>query len=1758
MKTLRTGALSTARRMLSRAALRRRVAGATVLAVVASGALAAVTVAAATPASATLADAKNVTAVLFQWPWASVAKECTDNLGPAGYGYVQVSPPTDTPRLQDQWWTSYQPVTYEIGGKEGTRAQFASMVSTCNAAGVKVIVDVIVNHMSGTGSIGAGSVDGHTFSKYSYPGLYSDSDFHSCRHDITNWGDKNEVQTCELVSLSDLDTGNDSVRTKIAGFLNDLLSLGVSGFRIDAAKHVANNELQAIKAKLTNPNVYWAQEVIADGTVPASDYYATGDVHDFNYAHQLKSQFGSGQIKNLSTFGTSWGILPSANASVFVSNHDTERNGDTLSYKDGASYTLANVFMLAYPDGSPSIQSGFSFGSSDDEKAKGAAVDSTGHVLPVTCGQSGWLCVHDDQPIVGLVGFHNAVGSAALNSWWDNGNNQIAFGRGTKGFVVINHENSSLTKTFQTSMPAGSYCDRVTTSVKATSCTGSSVITVTSSGQATVTVPAQSAVAFDVDKPATAVVDSTPPTTPTNLRATANGTTVSLTWTASSDDVGVSGYTVTRTGPGTTRTTLSASSNSFTDTGLAASTAYSYTVSAQDASGKTSGESASAGVTTGEKSSTTVYYSTSKGWSSYYIHYQVGTGAWTTVPGVQMTPACTGWVSKDIDLGAATTLTVTFNNGSGTWDSNGEKNYALSAGVSAVSNGTISTVDPCGSTDPGTDPGTGSGATTVYYPTSQGWSDYYVHYQVGSGAWTTAPGVRMVAACTGWVSANIDTGSETTLTVTFNNGSGTWDNNGGKNYALTSGTSTVDNGVVTKTAPCVDSTAPTAPTGVTATASASSVAVSWTASTDNVGVVGYTVTRSGGGSPVQSSVVGTTFTDANVTAGATYTYSVVAKDAAGNTSVAGTSPSVKVPDAPGSGADTTPPTAPSNLRLASTSSSVTLSWTASTDAVGVAGYVVVRTGGGAPFSSTVTGTAFVDSALTVGQTYYYAVLAVDEAGNVSDQAGPISFVAGVCSTGETDPGDNGGGDDGSDDGGGGDNGGGDNGDDDGGGDTGGGTGSISPTISYGGYATNPSNQLGAAKTITVDGSASDWTPDMIIAQGVANDDPRIFRGSHEGPVYDPYSLSAAWDDGNLYLMWQLTNVTDVVDPAQGYPISDNGKPYQGDIPQALAFDVDPSKGSDGTIDGTGNGTTDGVWGIRDLFGNKEVDHLAMFSSKPGVGQPAMFSLNSAGNFDYKVANVKGFTDAGISFKYGDGFSGSTLLGINKNGYQGYTPADLTDASKLVNFLTLGHSTAQDTIYEMKIPLTALGTTKAKIESQGLGVMLISTFGQSAIGSLPQDATTLDNALLPYSADESTSKEKEDVDTFTVPFARVGHVATTSGATGTASTAGIATTAAGTTTAAVQATVSEDCSESGTGTGLGDTGTGTGTGDTGSGTGDAGTGSGDTGSGEAGTGTGDDGTGDNGSGDNGSGGTDNGSVDDGSGTGTGDSGTGGTGSGDDGSGTGTGGNGSGDAGTGGTGDSGSCVAGGLSSLTTFPGAFGATFVIAAAGCATGGNNTGGTGDNGTGGSATTSVASTTVVPTTLRATFGDTASLPVTVKAGTTAATGTVTVKEGTRTLASSSLRGGKATVTLVGLSAGTHRVTVSYAPSTVSVKASQAASTVAVAKGKASLKSRVTSGAYGTSRSGLKAVRAGKKAVVKVTVSARGLTAPAGTVTLRAKGKVLGKATVTRSHGSWVATVKVSKKASKKVKKTTAIKATYSGTSNIAVKTSSTGLKVKR
>jgi alpha-amylase len=422
-------------------------------------------------------------------------------LGPKGFGGVQVSPPQEHVVLPGQgypWWQDYQPVSYQLNTRRGNRAAFASMVATCHAAGVKIYVDAVVNHMAGGGSTGAGS-SGSTYSHYAYPAVpYGTGDFHHCGRngtdDIANYGDRWEVQNCELVDLSDLATESSYVRGKLTGYLNDLVSLGVDGFRVDAAKHLPAADLAAIVNPVTG-DPYVFSEVIEGGSgEPTPEEYAgIGDVTEFRYGDVVGSAFRDGNLSNLNNLGSQM-RLGSGDAVAFVDNHDTQRNGRaTLTYKNGNPYALAEAFMIAFPYGVPQVMSSFTFSGPD----VGPPAASNGTTNAVTCG-SGWACEHRWRTTANMVGLRNAAAGAGVTNWWSNGSNQIAFGRGGAAFAAFNRAGSALTRTFQTSLPAGTYCDVMAGDFSGGSCTGPSY-QVNSAGQVTATVAAGAALALHVN-----------------------------------------------------------------------------------------------------------------------------------------------------------------------------------------------------------------------------------------------------------------------------------------------------------------------------------------------------------------------------------------------------------------------------------------------------------------------------------------------------------------------------------------------------------------------------------------------------------------------------------------------------------------------------------------------------------------------------------------------------------------------------------------------------------------------------------------------------------------------------------------------------------------------------------------------------------------------------------------------------------------------------------------------------------------------------------------------------------------------------------------------------------------------------------------------------------------------------------------------------------------------------------------------------------
>ncbi|KAG6884413.1 hypothetical protein C0993_011372 [Termitomyces sp. T159_Od127] len=285
---------------------------------------------------------------------------------------------------------------------------------------------------------GGTGVAGSTFTHYDYPGIYQTQDFHHCGttgDEILSYANRTQVQTCELSNLADLATETEYVRERLAQYANDLLSLGVDGLRLDAAKHIASTDIENILSRLAS-KLYVTQEVIfgAGEAVQPSEYTANGDVQEFRYTTAVKNAFLGGGISSLQNLDNQ-GWVAGNTANVFVSNHDTERNGASLNINSPSNtYITATIFSLAHPYGTPTVLSSYTYSTTDDGAPNGGAL----------------------------------------------------------GFVAINNADSPWTATFVTSLPEGSYCDVISGKTSSGSCTGVGVAV--SGGSFTATVSARSAI----------------------------------------------------------------------------------------------------------------------------------------------------------------------------------------------------------------------------------------------------------------------------------------------------------------------------------------------------------------------------------------------------------------------------------------------------------------------------------------------------------------------------------------------------------------------------------------------------------------------------------------------------------------------------------------------------------------------------------------------------------------------------------------------------------------------------------------------------------------------------------------------------------------------------------------------------------------------------------------------------------------------------------------------------------------------------------------------------------------------------------------------------------------------------------------------------------------------------------------------------------------------------------------------------------------
>ena len=447
---------------------------------------------------------------------------------------------------------------------------------------------------------------------------------------------------------------------------------------------------------------------------------------------------------------------------------------------------------------------------------------------------------------------------------------------------------------------------------------------------------------------------------------------VTLSWSASSDNVGVVGYDLLLGGlvVGTSAQT------SYAFSGLSCNTAYTLGVDAFDAAGNRSTVSSlivttsacadtsppSAPTSLAESASTSS--SITAGWTASSDNVGV-TGYRVFVDGTQAgTTATTSYTVSGLSCGTSHQVVVD------AYDAAGNRSPQVSATMATSS----CPAPPPGDTQaPSTPTGLGvssAGQTSL----ALAWSASSDNVGVaGYGVYKNGT-LAASPSTTGYTLTGLLCGTSYTVSVDA------YDAAGNRSAKAT---------ITTSTAACPDAQAPTVPSGVTlATRTATSISISWTASTDNVGVAGYHLYLAG-------TAVGTattmSYTFTGLTCNTNYTLAVDAYDAAGNKSAQATT-AISTSACP----DTRPPSTPTGLATSGVGqTSMTLSWTASSDNVAVTGYRVYLNGSQVGTSSS---PSYGFSGLACGTSYTLGVAAVDAAGNVSGTA-TLSVTTAACSGG---------------------------------------------------------------------------------------------------------------------------------------------------------------------------------------------------------------------------------------------------------------------------------------------------------------------------------------------------------------------------------------------------------------------------------------------------------------------------------------------------------------------------------------------------------------------------------------------------------------------------------------------------------------------------------------------------------------------------------------------------------------------------------------
>ncbi len=283
----------------------------------------------------------------------------------AGYTHIQISPANKTAPRSDnactsdkEWYMQYQPLDYVLEGHLGTQKELKDLIGAAHKSGMKVIADVVLNHMAKYKFY-------ETVAPFpqAYPIYQKLEYFHEAKC-IDNYDDPIQVENrwlCDQNSikegLPDLRTDLPYVQQNAQKYMTTLFGLGIDGLRFDAAKHIPRGDMAKILSVVPKDKFFYG-EVIGQSYDESRKYISVfPKVTDFQLVNTLKDAFKyGGDLRSLVNPSDTKRALPGNEAVTFSRNHDTWAPGQFDNWKfDSGDLPLATAYVLAIKEGTPLI-----------------------------------------------------------------------------------------------------------------------------------------------------------------------------------------------------------------------------------------------------------------------------------------------------------------------------------------------------------------------------------------------------------------------------------------------------------------------------------------------------------------------------------------------------------------------------------------------------------------------------------------------------------------------------------------------------------------------------------------------------------------------------------------------------------------------------------------------------------------------------------------------------------------------------------------------------------------------------------------------------------------------------------------------------------------------------------------------------------------------------------------------------------------------------------------------------------------------------------------------------------------------------------------------------------------------------------------------------------------------------------------------------------------------------------------------------------